>query len=459
MKEGSDLTAKKNIECHGGLTGINYVQIIDSYAVSSVRGGAVCGINNGSIIRCYGNSSSKDISVVRTGKEVDSWVVKKASELHEANVTSWDFNRIWSFNKKGFPVFKNDSWYVRDSLKENYLIIDTEDKLVDFANQIWAGNKEMAERNVLISADLNLKNRKMKPIGTCDNPYTGIFDGAGHVISNLKIVVNENVAVGLFGVISKAKICNLTINGNVRGGTDTGLLCGINDLSEILCCSAAGEVYGDGYVGGLCGNNQGKIIQCNFYGYIRRKKSFDGFKWLIPIVVLFFIEVGTVTVLAITSPNEDWKGRYKPVEVERSIVPILNDRTEEKNEENNSITIKVNAQATYNGGEKMFLDMSNPSASNQNAVMEVLIAKEYIKGEISYEEAKIYNAQYEYCVVARTGAIPPGYQVEGFDWLGYPKEVLVPGYYPAFVKIYFYDAETNEKSLLDSLFEITLRID
>ena len=51
------MAVKKKIEYHGGVTGINYSQIMDSYAVSSVNGGAVCGINDGEIVRCYGNGS------------------------------------------------------------------------------------------------------------------------------------------------------------------------------------------------------------------------------------------------------------------------------------------------------------------------------------------------------------------------------------------------------------------
>ena len=319
----------------------------------------------------------------------------------------------------------------------------------------------MASKNVLIAADINLKNKKIKPIGTSDNPYTGTFDGAGHVISNLKIVAEENTAAGMFGVITRAKICNLTVKGDVYGGSDTGVLCGVNDLSEILCCSAIGSVHGYGSVGGLCGNNRGAINKCSFYGYIRKKKHNYNFKWLVPICAILFLEVGTISVLAMTSPNTEWSRVYKPVAKEKSIKPIVYDRTESEGATTsaNSVTIKVNSQATYYGGEKLALAMSNPSVSNQNAVMEVLIAREYVKGEITYEEAKVYNAQYDYCVVAKTGAIPPGYKVDEFNWLGYPENSLASGSYPAFVKIYFYDVETNEKSLLDSLFGITLKIE
>lgn len=453
------MAAKKNIECHGGLTGINDSQIMDSYAVSSVRGGAVCGINKGKIFRCYGSCSNNSVSVVGEGKEIDSWVVRKVSELQEKNVATWDFKRIWSFNKKGFPIFKNDNWYVDSNLKKPYLMIDTAEKLLDFAHQIWTGNREMAKTNVLIAADLNLKHKKIKPIGTMDNPYTGIFDGAGHVISNVKIVEDENKAAGLFGVVSRAKICNVTVKGNVFGGSNTGLLCGVNELSEILCCSTIGEVHGFDCAGGLCGKNQGTISRCNFYGYIRRKKRSGSFKWFLPVAVVFLVEVGTVTALAMTSPDVEWRGIYKPVAEEKSIIPIRNEETAQVTTEDNTISIRVGNRAFYNGGDTVLLSMSNPSSSNQYAVMEIRVAKEYLTGEITYEEAGIYNAQYEYLVVAGTGAIPPGYRVEHFEWKGFSdEESFSTGDYPAFVKVMFYDAETNEKALLDSLFEISLKI-
>lgn len=455
------MAAKENNECHGGLTGINYAQIIDSYAVSSGSGGAVCGINKGKIVRCYGNSSSNCVSYVKVGKETDSWALKNISALQEKDIITWDFKRTWTFSKNGLPIFKSDSWYADNSLKKFDLIIDTANKLEDFANQIWAGNQDMARKNVLIAADINLKNKKIKPIGTSDNPYTGTFDGAGHVISNLKIVAEKNTVAGMFGVITRARICNLTVKGDVYGGSDTGVLCGVNDLSEILCCSTIGEVHGYGSVGGLCGNNRGIINRCSFYGYIRRKKCNYNFKWLLPICAILLLEVGTISALAMTSPNTEWSRVYKPVAKEKSIKPIVYDRSESEGTTTsaNSVTIKVNSQATYYGGEKLALVMSNPSVSNQNAVMEVLIAEEYVNGEITYEEAKVFNAQYNYCVVAKTGAIPPGYKVDEFNWLGYPEDSLTSGNYPAFVKIYFYDVKTNEKSLLDSLFGITLKIE
>lgn len=450
------MATENRIESHGGLVGINCLNILDSYTVCSVTGGAICGENQGSIKHCYGNCSGSGISMIQTGKEIGSWVVSKPVEMRAAYTNGWDFKSIWSFGIKGLPVFRDGYWYAESGLKDNYLIIDSVGKLLEFSNKIGAGDKEAAKTNVLLTVDLNLKNKKIKPIGTKETPYTGIFDGAGHVISNIKITEAENGAVGLFGYISKAKICNLTVKGNVYRGIETGLLCGNNELSDILCCSAAGEVCGSGYVGGLCGTNRGNISQCSFYGYVRTRKPFGSLAWLLPVIGIFLLELGVLGALMNYSSEPGWKRVYKPVAKEESIKPIANDRVVNQITEDNSVTIKVNNQATYNGGEDLFLNMSNPAASNQNAVLEVVIAEEYLKGAVTYDEAVIYNAQYEYRTIAKTGAIPPGYEVEHFQWLGGTEEKLLTGSYPAFVRIWFYDAETNEKSLIDTVFGIEL---
>lgn len=444
------------IESHGGLVGINYLNILDSYAVSSVTGGAVCGENQGSIRHCYGHCSSSKVSVVQSGKEIGSWVVNEPMEMKASDTNGWDFKRIWSFNIKGLPTFRDGYWYTDCELGDTYLIIDSADKFLDFMNRIWTGDKVAAKTNVLMTVDINLKNKKIKPIGTKDNPYSGIFDGAGHVISNVKMSESEEGAVGLFGYIYKAKICNLTVKGNVAGGKQTGLICGNSELSDILCCSAAGEVYGYGHVGGLCGTNLGNISRCSFFGYVRSRKPFGIHAWLVPIVGIFLLELGVLAILMSNSRDPGWRRVYKPVAREETIKPIINDREVGKITEDNSITLKVNNQAIYNGGEELYLNMSNPSVSNQNAVIEVLIAEKYLEGLITHDEAGTYNEQYEYVTVAKTGTIPPGYEVEHFQWIGVSGEALLTGAYPAFVRIWFYDSVTNEKSLLDTVFGIEL---
>lgn len=452
------MSGRRRAACHGGLVGINYIDIIDCYAVASVNGGAICGTNRGNIQRCYGNSGCRNISEVQSGKETDSFTIRKAGEYRDGFTSAWDFDRIWEKNKKKLPVFKSDYWYEQSQTDLPVFEIKTAEALTEFSERIRRGEREAANTNICLGADISLKHKKFHPIGTSVNPYTGVFDGRGYTVSDFKIHAAKDDAAGLFGYITRAKVWNLTVKGSVYGGQDSGLLCGINELSDVSCCSAIGEVYGYDHTGGLCGNNRGVIRQSNFYGYIRRKKERNSFKWLLPVAAILLLKLGAMTVYAMVSSDNRWIRAYKPVTEERSIKPIINDRTAGQTSENNSITIKVESLATYSGGGKLLLKMSNPSASNQNAVMEVLVPKEYLNGELGYEDAKKYNEQYEYYVVAKTGAIPPGYLVEEFDWLGIDKRDLASGVYPAFIRVYFYDAKTNEKSLLDSLFEIKLKI-
>ena len=53
--------------------------------------------------------------------------------------------------------------------------------------------------------DLDLKNEDWTPIGTEEEPFTGTFNGNGHLIEGMKIEGNENCQ-GLFGMTHQASI-------------------------------------------------------------------------------------------------------------------------------------------------------------------------------------------------------------------------------------------------------------
>ena len=99
-------------------------------------------------------------------------------------------------------------------------------------------------------------------------PFTGIFDGKGYTISNLKIAASEKDYIGLFGCAG-GQICNLSVgNVNVTGSGRVGGLVGSNSGS-ITSCYATGTVSGiDGLVGGLVGSNGGKITFCYATGTV-----------------------------------------------------------------------------------------------------------------------------------------------------------------------------------------------
>ena len=102
-----------------------------------------------------------------------------------------------------------------------------------------------------LGADIDLAGREWQSIGTISNTFTGTFDGAGHVICNVKYVANGNY-YSLFGKVSgNAMIINIGV--------------------ENFSVSAEGKDYT--YIGGLVAymDNGGTIKNCYSKGNISVK--------------------------------------------------------------------------------------------------------------------------------------------------------------------------------------------
>ena len=99
-----------------------------------------------------------------------------------------------------------------------------------------------------------------EPIGTSENPFFGVFDGANHTIHGLEISISDKnpVFVGLFG-------CNTGIIRNV----------GMVDGTVSAAVSSA-YAYMNSYVGGIAGyNREGTISNCHNTGSIGVSVSFS----------------------------------------------------------------------------------------------------------------------------------------------------------------------------------------
>lgn len=119
------------------------------------------------------------------------------------------------------------------------------------------------------------------PIGTSSKPFTGTFDGKGHVVSGLyyRGTGSGNVNVGFFGYTSDAKIKDLHIrNSYFNAYTTIGSIAGYARGSlEISGCSSDASLVSnystpsDHNLGGIVGNVGGtdvKIHNCAFFGCI-----------------------------------------------------------------------------------------------------------------------------------------------------------------------------------------------
>ena len=106
-----------------------------------------------------------------------------------------------------------------------------------------------------------------------NNPFTGVFDGNGHTISNFSFTPTGRDYIGVFGHVSdpNAEIKNLgLIDPNINTRSWGGSLVGYLERGMLTgCCVDGGSISG-GSTGGLVGQNRGTISDCslsaNIYG-------------------------------------------------------------------------------------------------------------------------------------------------------------------------------------------------
>ena len=140
-------------------------------------------------------------------------------------------------------------------------------------------NKGMTKANARLTADINLLayRSSLKPIGTPAWPYSGTFDGQGHVIKYTNCM--------LFGTVSGATIRNVKLTGgtlisNVAYADHTGTLvgCCVGDEPTTIshCCSDVKIASASTDVGGLVGKLYGTMDHCYYLGTIRGSSTMGG---------------------------------------------------------------------------------------------------------------------------------------------------------------------------------------
>jgi hypothetical protein len=108
------------------------------------------------------------------------------------------------------------------------------------------------------------------PIGKNGTPFTGIFDGQGHMISNLSSSSTVFYSglfgdVGPSGIVRNVGVTNASIRTGLMSGHGGGILVGQNE-GTVENSFATGAIDGGTYgskVGGLVGTNLGLIVQSN----------------------------------------------------------------------------------------------------------------------------------------------------------------------------------------------------
>ncbi len=136
-----------------------------------------------------------------------------------------------------------------------------------YLSKLAADKAAVNDAYYVLTADIDLNNKPFTPIGVdSSHSFRGTFDGAGHVISNLKIEVTEDKKfAGLFGhanviakdlTIDSATVTSVSINTGVLAG---GLY---SSGSATNCVVKNAAVTGTGTVGGLIGNCAAAVNRC-----------------------------------------------------------------------------------------------------------------------------------------------------------------------------------------------------
>ncbi len=117
-------------------------------------------------------------------------------------------------------------------------------------------------------------------------PFTGVFDGDGHVVSNITIDTAgaSNDYLGLFGAIdgSSGEVKDLGMqNINITGGDTAALLgglCGYNNgtISNCYAGVSVTERGGSWRLGGLVGENRGDVSNCYSTGDVEGRSAVGG---------------------------------------------------------------------------------------------------------------------------------------------------------------------------------------
>jgi hypothetical protein len=225
------------------------------------------------------NDVSKVADTSNSSQTDDKTVTNSTTESTQAGVDNEQING----QSKKVQTNDNDTGSTKpmavkgDGTKNHPLLISTANELKSLASHVNSNTMdEIVDSSVSnggyyieLAKDISLASitgptkGNWVPIGTGNpgdgspvNPFSGIFNGAGHTISNLYISSTAEFQ-GLFGYNYKATVTDIgLIDSNITGGIATGGIVGYNNNSTISSSYNTGQISGtDQFTGGIAGGN------------------------------------------------------------------------------------------------------------------------------------------------------------------------------------------------------------
>ena len=273
---------------------------------SYTTGAAVGEVNDttyAEIANCYATAKTVDVGGITVTDEAGL----KSDEVLAA-LNAGDNGNAFVKGDDGLPVLSwmksggSDTPLAEPKWNEGgYYEIETAQQLGWLRDQVNAGNlNNHSDFSAKLMNDITLTEENWTPIGkgaNRENPYYGEFDGQDHKIAGLSITQNgtDDMILGLFGSVGKssqgdvkAKICNLTVEGEVSATilptyNYNFAIAGVAAYSNgqvtlqrviskvnVTCDSQNSNAYSAVAVAGLLANAQSSdvITECANYGTI-----------------------------------------------------------------------------------------------------------------------------------------------------------------------------------------------
>ncbi|MBP2551603.1 filamentous hemagglutinin family protein [Neorhizobium galegae] len=262
----------------GGFVGYTSGQISNSWSSGLVTGssfaGGFVGQNYSSIKTSYWDMGTSGKTTGSAYGQAGVTGLTTAQARTSAAYSGWNFSTDWYQTGDMRPILRSEA---ATAGSDGVIAISNLHQLALMGANLSGSYRLVADidasetdaSKAAYSASGIWASTGWVPVGpTGGSRFTGTLDGRGRTISNLKIN-SASSAVGLFGYVDTNGILeNFSLTGSiVTSGSNAGSIAGYNYGSMTQVNSSA-SVKGNQYIGGLVGENSGKISQSSASGAI-----------------------------------------------------------------------------------------------------------------------------------------------------------------------------------------------
>ncbi len=226
---------------------------------------------------CFASIKTESISA--TGHSSSTWIYDKQPTCTEGGQR----HKVCSICTQSFA---NEAVSANGHTYSSWICVDCSEAdpsvtLIYKVADLSSINRNLGGTYVLMN-DIDCNGIALSSIGSKDNPFVGIFNGRGHTISNFTLSADSSGYTGLFisnsGTIKNLNIQKMSISvASISASTlNMGGLCGYNS-GRILQCSVNAElnttIGNQRYTGMITAQNNGFIQNCVVLGIVSAESA------------------------------------------------------------------------------------------------------------------------------------------------------------------------------------------